>query len=239
VVVLEQEDRSRVTGRSLHRSVGQAGVGHAIAGAPRVEQLLVDVRGVGARVHLVLHEPQERVGERAVVPVVDLVGQVDELEAEILAREVLLEQRPGARRLGSVATGVQEAPCGTVPIGHCGCDPRERRVTPELGERGDEAARSARGRQPPRRVVVVPERDRAPVRHDHEAAVPAEQLPQELRALICHAVKDARRGQIRPTAWGKGGSVRGRRNGGRPGRAPDLSRSPPRPPPRCRGAAPG
>ena len=159
VVVLEQEDRAGITGGRFDGGVGEADVDRPVAVAPGVEQGIVDVRAVGRCVHLVMDEPQERVGDDPVVAVVLGVRDRDVDKPQVLAGEVLMEQRPNratasaavglraVRAIGGVGTAhghpTEHRPDAAVGRRHGRGDQGHGGVATQLGEGGDQAAGAA------------------------------------------------------------------------------------------------
>ena len=94
VVVLEQEHRSFGARRRLHRGVREQPVRGLVTRAPGVHDAPVDVGLVRQGVHLVLQEPEQRIGDDLVVALVDVGRQRLVMQPKILAGDGFLQEVP-------------------------------------------------------------------------------------------------------------------------------------------------
>ena len=195
VIVLEHDDRPLRAPSGFDHGVGEDLIDHAVAGLPRGNEVAVDDRRIGQRVELMLGEPQERVGDRAVVLLPRVVGQLAHVEVQVLLRQLALD--PG-RQVGPfvVAALTQDARGGAVTSVHRGTDPGHRCDPAHLSERRNQAA----GATPDVPAgACAAERQRAAVGHDDQAAVLADQRAEVFAQLLPVAVV-AKRSLAAPAA---------------------------------------
>jgi hypothetical protein len=185
LIVLQEHGGPAAAGLHLlgHR-VGDALVHGGVPGLEGVHEDAVDVRGVGQVPQVVLDEPEQGVGDDAVVLPLRLGIELD-------------HARPQGAPLvdGEGAAPVLPAH-GHVLLGEGGAHPDGVvELRGETGEGGDEAAAAPGGG--PRPVGPALELDRAPVRHDddgagrgrHRDVVPGRSSVDDDRT--CTACKDA------------------------------------------------
>ena len=211
VVVLEEDDRTAVLAGRLDGGIGQADVDRPVAVAPGIDQRVVDVRAVGRGIHLVVDEPQERVGDDPVVAVVFTIRDGDVDQPHVLPGQVLVDQRPdrapapSALGVGAVRAGCPGGPVDRHPAedrpdppvgrGHRRGDPGHRCVTAQLGEGRDEATRPPDRREGGVLAFGVQERERTAVRDHDEPPVAAQQVVGQRGRTIWHGVQHARFGR--------------------------------------------
>ena len=159
VVVVEKDRRVRVELQLLDDRIREALVDARIAFVPRLFQRDVDRGRVGELPEVVLEEPEDRVRDDVVEPVVRRLVVGDEPQAEgCTALEGLLD-RLAARLLDHRA----------VLFAHRARDPRDVVVRDEAAQRGDEPAAAAPGHA---LVAVAPVRDRTAVGDDDQLPAP-------------------------------------------------------------------
>jgi hypothetical protein len=156
VVVVEEDRRVRLALELVEHGLGEVPVDGDVPLLPRVVERLVDLGRRGQAPQVVLHEPQDGVGDDVVVPVVRsrVVGD----EPQPIRRAVLchLVQCPVLRFLGGSA----------VLLGHRARDPRHLMPRDESAERGHEPPAAAPGDAKP--VLAAGEGDGTAVGNDDQ-----------------------------------------------------------------------
>ena len=109
VIILHEEQGSLGPARGGHGSLGKPLVRGAIALSPGGNHGRVDVGREGQGVHLVLEEPQQRVGDDSVVAVKHVLRQDLVAEAHVVVRKGALDQRSNEREGGRVIRGTVAA----------------------------------------------------------------------------------------------------------------------------------
>ena len=198
VIILHEEQGSLGPARGGHGSLGKPLVRGAIALSPGGNHGRVDVGREGQGVHLVLEEPQQRVGNDSVVAVKHVLRQDLVAEAHVVVRKGALDQRSNEREGGRVIRGtvaarprriaqlLQEPGHGLVALGQSRGGPRDRCVAPQLHERRDQTSRAAAGRETRGHIRIELEGDWPAVRDDVEPAVLAEQVGQKRGTIRGH-----------------------------------------------------
>jgi hypothetical protein len=133
VVVVEEDRRVRLALELVEHGLGEVPVDRDVPLLPRVVEGLVDLGRRGQAPQVVLHEPEHRVGDDVVVPVVR--GRVVGDETQAIRRSVLrhLLQRPVFRLFGDDA----------VLLGHRARDPRHLVPRDQAAQRGHEPPAAA------------------------------------------------------------------------------------------------
>ena len=133
VVVVEEDRRIGLTVELLDDRVRKPAVHGHVALAPGVVKTVVDVRRARKPPEVVLDEPQHRVRDHVVVPVVRRRVVGDEPQ--------LVGGAAPCRLVDRAAVGlVHHFP---VLVGHGACDPRDVVVLDEAAERGHQSAAAA------------------------------------------------------------------------------------------------
>ena len=194
VVVVEEDRRLGLTLELLENDLGEVAVDGAVAVTPGEVEPLIDARSARETPEVVLEEPEHRVGDDVVVPV---VGR----------RVVGDEPQPVRRPVGGglvqrlAAFLLRHLP---ILVGDGARDPRHVVVADEAPERGDEPAASAPGNAISARVAV--EGDGATVRDDDQLPAAG---PYALRYPPGHATRPVRAAAVtRGGAEGPGHATR-------------------------------
>jgi hypothetical protein len=156
VVVVEEHRRVGLRVQLREHGVGEGGVHRHVAVVPRVMEAAVDVRRIRQRPEVVLEEPEGRVRDDVVEPVVR--RRVVRNHPQAVGRSVPgdLVDRLARRFAGHRA----------VLLGHRARDPRHVVMGDEAAESGHEAA--AAPARDARSFLVAHERGRATVRDDDQ-----------------------------------------------------------------------
>ena len=164
VVVVEEDGRVRLPLQLGHDGVGEPLVDRDVALAPRVVKAVVDVGRAREAPEVVLDEPQHRVRDHVVVPVVG---------GRVVRDQVEPVRRPAARHLvHRLAAGLLRY--DTVLLGHGARDPGDLLVLDQAAEGRDEAPAPAPGDAPAAGVAVVHDR---PAVRDHDQLAPGRHGP--------------------------------------------------------------
>ncbi len=179
VVVLQQDHRRPAgTPRLVHHRLGEQLVHHRVPLAPGAVRLAIDVRRARGVPQVVLHEPEQRVGDHVVIALVGFRVGGHELQPVAEARPGLLDRR--AVRLRRALA---------VACAHRRRHPDRVRQPADRAHRRHHAARAALRAQPPAGRPVL---DRPAVGRDHQIA-PLQHLRDQPPQTRPHRARRPRR----------------------------------------------